>query len=278
MLLPLHLNGLNLDSGTAVAVITGTAAAGLTEAEVVAGGETIIITLTNDTWVAAGATFNAQRQNIIDGLDSAQSEATGWNAEVRDKEVVTAVVRTSDTVVTITLSAAAAYDVTADETITVTVPASALVTSVSALTATPTIGVTADVEAEEPEEQPSGGYGYWNAYSGWRQRKRRKKRRIDQLRKELAEIEQPVDREIGLLLLKERALSEQEQAIADLEKIVDEHYSNKLTQEMESERLRKAFVRAYMQKNYSAIEALEREMERHREEEEFLVLMIASLS
>jgi len=146
MLLPLHLNGLNLDSGTAVAVITGTAAAGLTEAEVVAGGETIIITLTNDTWVAAGATFNAQRQNIIDGLDSAQSEVTGWNAEVRDNEVVTAVVRTSDTVVTITLSAAAAYDVTADETITVTVPASALVTSATELTATPTIAVTADAE------------------------------------------------------------------------------------------------------------------------------------
>ena len=104
-------------------------------------GKTVIITLTNDTWVASGATFDAQRQNIINGLDSAQSETLGWNNEVRDKEVVTAVVRTSDTVVTITLSAAAAYNITSDETITVTAPATAL-TGASELTATPTIGVS----------------------------------------------------------------------------------------------------------------------------------------
>jgi uncharacterized protein (DUF305 family) len=109
---------------------------------VVAGGETIVLTLANDTWVAAGATFNAQRQAIIDGLDSAGAEATGWNAEVRDKEVVGAVVRTSDTVVTITLTAAAAYDITADETITATVPAAALVTSAIDVTASPTFTVT----------------------------------------------------------------------------------------------------------------------------------------
>lgn len=125
------------------AALTGTAiSGGVLESEIVTGGDTIIITLTGDTWVAAGATFDAQRQNIIDGLDSAQSEAAGWNVEVRDKEVVGAVVRTSDTVVTVTLTAAAAYVITADETITVTVPATALVTSVSAIIATPTFDVT----------------------------------------------------------------------------------------------------------------------------------------
>jgi len=133
--------------GQPAAAISGTAAVGLTESQVVAGSQTIIITLTNDTWVTAGATFNAQRQNIIDGITSAQSEATGWNNEVRDNEVVGSVVRTSDTVVTITLSAAPAYDVTSDESITVTVPASALVTSASAVVATPALTVTADVEA-----------------------------------------------------------------------------------------------------------------------------------
>jgi len=275
MLLPLHMNGLNLDSGTAVAVITGTASSGLTEAEIVTGGETIIITLTNDTWVAAGATFNAQRQNIIDGLDSAQSEATGWNAEVRDNEVVTAVVRTSDTVVTITLSAAAAYDVTADETITVTVPATALVTSATELTATPTIAVTADVE--EDEEQPSGGYGIRNAYDAYRQRKRKRKRDIKQLREQLSKIDKPVDREIGLLLLKQRHIAERQAEIDELEKMVVEFYSEREAKAMESERLKKAFVRAYMQRNYSAIEAFEREMERFREDEEFLMLAVTLL-
>jgi len=123
------------------AVASATVTASLTEAQVVAGSETIVIDLINDTWVASGATFNAQRQNIIDGLDSAQAEATGWNAEVRDKEVVGAVARTSDTKVTITLTAAAAYAITADETITATIPATA-VTAAGELTATPTFTVS----------------------------------------------------------------------------------------------------------------------------------------
>jgi hypothetical protein len=122
-------------------IVTGTALTA-TEADIVTGGKTIILTLANDTWVTAGATFNAQRQNIIDGLDSAGVEATGWNAEVRDKEVVGAVERTSDTVVTITLTAAAAYDITANETVTVTIPATALTTTSSDFGATPTFSIT----------------------------------------------------------------------------------------------------------------------------------------
>lgn len=109
--------------------ISGTVHSTVGEEDIVAGSETIIIDLTNDTWVAAGATFDAQRQNIINGLDSAESELNGWNNEVRDQEVVTAVVRTNDTRVTITLSAAGSYDITSQETITVTVPDTALVTT-----------------------------------------------------------------------------------------------------------------------------------------------------
>jgi len=110
------------------------------EADIVAGGKTIILTLTNDTWVASGATFDAQRQNIINGIDSAQAEAAGWDAEVKAKEVVGAVVRTSNTVVTITLSAEAAYNITATETITVTIPATAL-TGAVACVSSPTFRV-----------------------------------------------------------------------------------------------------------------------------------------
>lgn len=123
------------------AAITGSITPSATESDIVVGGETIIITLSGDTWVAAGAAFDAQRANIIQGLDSAQSELTGWNNEVRDKEVVGAVVRTSDTVVTITLSASAAYNITANETVTATVPATAVAGGV-AITATPTFDVT----------------------------------------------------------------------------------------------------------------------------------------
>ena len=148
--------GAQIGAGAAVtAAITGTIF-GATEADVVAGGKTIVITLTNDTWLAGGA-FDAQRQAIINGLNSAQAEATGWNAVVRDAESVSAVVRSSDTVVTITLSAAPTYDITAQETITVTVPASALVTSASAVVGTPTFGVTTVAPAVVPSAQPGGG-------------------------------------------------------------------------------------------------------------------------
>lgn len=126
----------------ATAALTGTAAASINEGDIVAGGKTIILTLTGDTWVASGGTFDAQRQNIIDGIDSAQAEAAGWDAEVKAKQGVAGVVRTSDTVVTITLDAQAAYDITAQETITATIPGSAL-TGGNPVVASPTFTVAA---------------------------------------------------------------------------------------------------------------------------------------
>lgn len=126
----------------ASAALTGTATASITEADIVAGGKTIILTLTGDTWVASGGTFDAQRQNIIDGMDSAQSEATGWDAVVKAGQGVSGVVRTSSTVVTITLDAFATYNITATETITVTIPGSA-VTGGSPIVASPTFTVSA---------------------------------------------------------------------------------------------------------------------------------------
>jgi hypothetical protein len=121
-------------------VLTGTVLDGLEETNYVAGGKTLILTVTDDTWVTAGATFNAQRAAILAGIDSAQAEAHGWDAEIKVKEVVTAVVRTSATVVTITLSAAAAYNITLVEAITATVPAAAL-TGAGAVVATPTFSI-----------------------------------------------------------------------------------------------------------------------------------------
>lgn len=85
--------------------------------------------------------FNDARQAIIDGLVSAQGESNGWNAK-RSSIPVTAVARTSSTVVTITLPAIASYDITADETITATVPATA-VAGAAPITASPTFSIAA---------------------------------------------------------------------------------------------------------------------------------------
>ena len=130
------------------AAVTGTIGDGATEQEVRDGNGTILVTLTDDTWVAAGATFDAQRQNIIDGLDAADAQTNGWNAQVRDQLGVSSVVRTSDTLVTITIPASDVedYRIVTDEVITTTVPASA-VQSAGAITATPTTTITGSVES-----------------------------------------------------------------------------------------------------------------------------------
>ena len=104
---------------------------------------------TTEAWVAntivirpAPSTFDSERQNIINGLDSAQGEGNGWDIVVAGGIPVGNVARTSDTVVTITLPALASYNITATETITAKVPATALVLSGSELTASPTFDVT----------------------------------------------------------------------------------------------------------------------------------------
>lgn len=126
-----------IETVVASAALTGTATASITEADIVTGGKTIILTLTNDTWIAAGAlSFDAQRDEIIAGLDSAQSELLGWDNVVKALQGLAGVVRTSDTVVTITLDAQATYDITAQETITATIPGTAL-TGGSPLVAAP---------------------------------------------------------------------------------------------------------------------------------------------
>ncbi len=124
------------------AALTGTAiSGGVLESEIVTGGETIIITLTDDTWVATVGADNPITDALIAGIDSAQSEAAGWDAEVKANMVFGDITRTSDTVVTIILAAEAAYEITANETITVTIPATAL-TAAEEIVADATFDVT----------------------------------------------------------------------------------------------------------------------------------------
>ncbi len=134
---------------TITAAVSGTIV-GAVEADVVSTGGTLIITLTNDTWLAAGTGpigTTAQSQALIDGITSAQVEAGGWNTTIRDVLVpATHLVRTSNTVATLTVPATVGYDITASETITPTIPASVLTTSGS-----PVVGSTFQVLSDESQ-------------------------------------------------------------------------------------------------------------------------------
>ena len=124
------------------AAVTGTITASVTEADIVTGGKTLILTLTDDEWIAAGAaSFDLQRDEIIAGCDSAQSEALGWDLVPKATQGLAGVVRTSASVVTITWDAFATYNITATETITITVPGTA-VTSGQSYVASPTFNIT----------------------------------------------------------------------------------------------------------------------------------------
>ncbi len=77
---------------------------------------------------------------MIDAIDSSGVEGTGWDVVVKASLTFNEVVRTSDTVVTITLPAHAGYDITSSETVSLIVPNAAVV-GVSAILASPTFSI-----------------------------------------------------------------------------------------------------------------------------------------
>lgn len=125
-------------AGASIALATS---ATLTEALIVAGGESITLTVSNDTWVATVGDDNAITDALIAGLDSDGAEATGWDAVVKAGLAHGDVTRDSDTQLTILLPAFASYDIAANETITATIPATALTGAVETV-ANPTFTVS----------------------------------------------------------------------------------------------------------------------------------------
>ncbi|HCM51544.1 TPA: hypothetical protein DIS56_00170 [Candidatus Saccharibacteria bacterium] len=137
----------NVDRGNeSLSVQTRDAA--VTNSESLSGGTRAI---GSDSWVSLGfivrapatpTPFADARAAMRDGGDSAQSESGGWDAKVKPNIPLGNIVRTSDTVVTITLQAQADYDISAQETITWTIPSSIL-TGANPIVATPTFTIDA---------------------------------------------------------------------------------------------------------------------------------------
>lgn len=145
-----------------------------TELDIREGGKKILLTLDGSTWRSVG--FDDERQNIIDGLVSDGSESLGWNNVVQAGLPVTAVVRTSDTVVTITLTSFPTYDIEEPETITATIPSSAL-NSGGDTVASPTF--TIGVIGGDVGDAPYDSYGEITRQIA--ERRRRQRRQLLQL-------------------------------------------------------------------------------------------------
>jgi len=130
------------------AVIAGTIVGdlGLTEFEIVSGGQSFTIELNRTTWAADVVSDAAKKAALIAGITGNLSEAGSWNSQV----TITNVTRTSDTVVTIVLPASAGYDITARETVSAQIAAT-LTATAEIIYATPTIVI--DIVTPTP---PSG--------------------------------------------------------------------------------------------------------------------------
>lgn len=120
-------------------------------------------------------------------------------------------------------------------------------------------------------ERFSGGYTWWLAWEREQERRRRKRKRQQELEDEARALQDRIDRDIALLLRQQEAESAREAELARLKRLV-RRYSH---QELElSDRAKVAYVRALTQQNFSALEALERELAQQIEEEDHAVLML----
>lgn len=139
--------GTALDTYTNTPSITGPAQA---QSFSITGATTVTLT------PAAGLPlFDDYRQLLINSITSDASETNGWDNE-KSNLSVTDVVRTSDTVVTITLSALGDYSITADETLTVLVPQEMIDNYTDGdVTGAPTF----DITNEEGEVALAGAHG-----------------------------------------------------------------------------------------------------------------------
>jgi hypothetical protein len=132
--------------------------------------------------------------------------------------------------------------------------------------------VTADVVVVD---QPSGGWFNLRYEQELRRRAaiRAKQRKLDE---ETAAIPQPVDREIGLLLREQEAKAQKREELERLRDLAVRLDSARARLDY-GERVSKALERAIQKGNYSALEALDREIQRAQDEEESAMLAITLL-
>ena len=126
---------------------------------------------------------------------------------------------------------------------------------------------------------PTGGWIFLSMFDAFRQRKVEEEEERKKKLKAIEKIDSSVDKEIADLLQQDSQKETREKQLQSLEQLVAQTFRNEdlPLARAYSERVAKAFVRVAVQGNFSAIEALEREMERTREEEEILLLALAIL-
>lgn len=132
-----------------------------------------------------------------------------------------------------------------------------------------TVGAAPTPQPQPSPETFSGGFLY--AYELERSHRHRRKREQDELEAEARALQNKVDAEIALLLRAKEAEEERQAELDRLQSLVRNHSNRALEL---SDRAKIAYVRVLTQANFSALEALDRELERMLFEEESAALML----
>lgn len=125
-----------------------------------------------------------------------------------------------------------------------------------------------------PTEQPSGGWlTFLNTYEQQRVRRRAEERKRQALEEETEQIEDSTDREIAQLLRIQEAKDAKRAELARLTALARANADLEAARQY-SERVAKAYQSVLEKGSRSAVERLEKELRRAREEEEFMLLAI----
>ena len=143
---------------------------------------------------------------------------------------------------------------------------------------TPT-GNLVDTDAATTITPAGGGWmplsDFYDRYKVEQKEREEERKRI---KADIAVIEDDTDAQIAKLLHEQMEREAREQELTELEAYVAKSYADPQVLAVEyNEKVAKAYVRAAAQMNFSAMEALERELDRAIEEEEFLMIAMTVL-
>lgn len=125
-------------------------------------------------------------------------------------------------------------------------------------------------EAEQPERN-SGGWFY--DFEQHRERWKNRERQLEEAEESAKQLESRVDREIAELLQQDERKAAFQENISRISRLVAGFADSEAEQAM-SARAAQALARARAQESVGTLLALQREMDRMLEEEEFAVLMM----
>jgi len=121
------------------------------------------------------------------------------------------------------------------------------------------------------------GWKFLMDFDRFREKREEDEEERERVKEEVEAIESPVDKEIAQLLQQDIEAEDRAKEIKALELLITENATPQDLIAAEAHNVAKAFARAAIQKNFSAVEALERELDREREESEFLMLALVLL-